>query len=78
MLPECYELTSFPRERLSLELDLLRDVCREREVSTIQDVMSILQTLQPQTRSMLSEVEKLIKLCLALPISVAASQPCAG
>jgi len=68
------ELTPSPREQLSLELDILRDVCRGREVSTIQYVVSILQTLLPQTRSMLSEVEKLIKLCLALPISVTASE----
>ena len=69
------ELSPFSREQLSIELDILRDVCRGREVITIQDVVSIiLHTLQPQTRSMLSEVEKLIKLCLALPISVAASE----
>ncbi|QQP57217.1 Zinc finger MYM-type protein 1, partial [Caligus rogercresseyi] len=68
------ELSPFSREQLSIELDILRDVCRGREVFTIQDVVSILHTLQPQTRSMLSEVEKLIKLCLALPISVAASE----
>ncbi|QQP57455.1 Hypothetical protein FKW44_002460, partial [Caligus rogercresseyi] len=42
-------------EQLSIELDILRDVCRGREVFTIQDVVSILHTLQPQTRSMLSE-----------------------
>ncbi|QQP38497.1 Hypothetical protein FKW44_019080 [Caligus rogercresseyi] len=55
------ELSPFSREQLSIELDILRDVCRGREVFTIQDVVSILHTLQPQTRSMLSEVEKLIK-----------------
>ena len=68
------ELTSFSREQLSLELDILSDVCRAREVKTIQDVLAILHTLQPQSRSMLSEAERLIKLCLALPISVAASE----
>ncbi|CAM4510486.1 unnamed protein product [Leuciscus chuanchicus] len=68
------KLTGFTRERLSHELDILRDICTGREVNTIRDVVSILQTMQPQTRSMLSEVEKLIKLCLCLPISVAASE----
>lgn len=68
------KLTSFTRERLSHELDILRDICTGREVNTIRDVVSILQTTQPQTRSMLSEVEKLIKLRLCLPISVAASE----
>ncbi|KAM4593578.1 zinc finger MYM-type protein 1-like [Odontesthes bonariensis] len=66
------ELTSFSREQLSLELDILSDVCRGREVKTIQDVLAILHTLQPH--SMLPEAERLIKLCLALPISVAASE----
>ncbi|CAM4725041.1 unnamed protein product [Leuciscus chuanchicus] len=61
------KLTGFTRERLSHELDILRDICTGPEVS-------ILQTTQPQTRSMLSEVEKLIKLCMCLPISVAASE----
>jgi len=36
------ELTPFPCEQLSLELDILRDVCRGQEVGTIQDVVSIL------------------------------------
>ncbi|XP_067249408.1 uncharacterized protein [Chanodichthys erythropterus] len=68
------KLTGFTRERLSHELDILWDICTGREVNTIRDVVPILQTTQPQTRSMLSEVEKLIKLCLCLPISVAASE----
>lgn len=68
------KLTGFTRERPSHELDILRDICTGREVNTIRDVVSILQTTQPQTRSMLSEVEKLIKLSLCLPISVAASE----
>lgn len=76
------ELTPFPRERLSLELDILRDVCRGQEVITIQDVVSILQTLQPQTRSMLSEVEKLISSVWPCPYlsrhPSALSQPCTG
>lgn len=43
------KLTSFTRERLSHELDKLREICTGREVNTIRDVVSILQTMQPQT-----------------------------
>lgn len=40
------KLTGFTRERLSHELDILRDICTGREVNTIRDVVSILQTMQ--------------------------------
>ncbi|KAJ8353148.1 hypothetical protein SKAU_G00207150 [Synaphobranchus kaupii] len=68
----CQDFTHFHTQRLSLGLAMLGDVCNGRQVSTIQDVVSILQTLQPQTRSLPSDVEGLIKQCLSLPISVAA------
>lgn len=68
------ELTLFMPEWLSLELIMLGDLCKGREVTTIQDVVSIPQDLQQYTQSMLSELERPIKLCLSLPISVAVSE----
>ncbi|CAL8294559.1 unnamed protein product [Merluccius merluccius] len=55
-------------ERLSLELAMLGDMLKGREVMTIGDVVSILQDLQRQTRSMLSENkrEQLVQLSAQL------------
>ncbi len=54
----------------------LADVTKDRRSKcvTVQDVASCLTKLQPQTRAMFSEPEKLIELCLCLPISVASSE----
>ncbi|KAK9958543.1 hypothetical protein ABG768_010656 [Culter alburnus] len=66
-------------DRLELQLKMLRpsiakqlaDVTKDRGFMcvTVQDVASCLIKLQPQTRAMFSEIEKLIELCLCLPIS---------
>ena len=64
----------FVPERLELELSMLVDTCKGRSISTLQDVIAIFQQLTPQTRTVLPEAEKLIKLCLAVPTSVAASE----
>ncbi|KAJ8014412.1 hypothetical protein DPEC_G00039950 [Dallia pectoralis] len=71
-------------DRLELQLKMLKpsiakqlaDVTKDRgsKCVTVQDVASCLTKLQPQTRSMFSETEKLIELCLCLPISVASSE----
>lgn len=71
-------------DRLELQLKMLRpsiakqlaDVTKDRGFMcvTVQDVASCLIKLQPQTRAMFSEIEKLIELCLCLPISVASSE----
>ena len=68
------ELTVLVPEWLSLEFVMLGDVFSWPVVTTIQDAVSILHDLQPQTQSMLSEEKRLSKLCLSFPIYVAASE----
>ncbi|CAM4529518.1 unnamed protein product [Leuciscus chuanchicus] len=61
-------------DRLNLQLKMLCDVTRESQFSTVRDVASCLSKLHPQTRALFTEAEKLIQLCLCLPISVASSE----
>lgn len=71
-------------ERLELQLKMLgpsiaNHLCHVTKDKgskgvTVQNVASCLTELQPQTRAMFSEAEKLIELCLCLPISVASSE----
>uniref|UniRef100_A0A8C1ZL55 Uncharacterized protein n=1 Tax=Cyprinus carpio TaxID=7962 RepID=A0A8C1ZL55_CYPCA len=62
------------KDRLNLQLKMLCDVTRESQCSTVRDVASCLSKLHPQTRALFTEAEKLIQLCLCLPISVASSE----
>ncbi|KAK5860409.1 hypothetical protein PBY51_021888 [Eleginops maclovinus] len=60
--------------RLDLQLKMLNTVTKESRCTTVKDVAARLCNLHPQTRALFSEVEKVIQLCLALPISVASSE----
>lgn len=63
------------KERLSLKLSLLRDLCSDkRHLQTAIDLSNLIASLQPETRQMFVEVEHLICLCIALPISIASSE----
>ncbi|KAL3049947.1 hypothetical protein OYC64_012081 [Pagothenia borchgrevinki] len=57
-----------------LQLQMLGDVFKETVHKTVQEVASRLSELHPQTRSLFGEAEKLVKLCMCLPISVASSE----
>ena len=61
-------------ERLDLQLKMLGDLMTTPTCKTVQEVATRVSKLRPQTRELLSEAEKLMELCLCLPISVASSE----
>ena len=61
-------------ERLDLQLQMLGDLITTTICKTVQEVATRVSKLHPQTRALLSEAEKLMELCLSLPISVASSE----
>ncbi|KAL2091249.1 hypothetical protein ACEWY4_013512 [Coilia grayii] len=66
--------TSVDSCRLDLQLKMLNSVTSEHPCATVRYVAERLCHLHPQTRTLFTEVEKLIQLCLCLPISVASSE----
>ena len=64
----------FDKSRLHMQLTLLGDLSKTKGLKTAQDVAGFIGALQPQTRELLTEVEKLIELCLCLPVSAASSE----
>ena len=61
-------------ESLALQLKMLVGLTKDQSFHTVQDLGRFMATLQPQTRGLFSEVEKLIHLCLCLPVSTACSE----
>lgn len=67
--------TDIDVERLKLQLQMLGDAFREVALcETVQDVAAGLSRLHSQARSLFVEAEKLLKLCLCLPLSIASSE----
>ncbi|KAF3847158.1 hypothetical protein F7725_020186 [Dissostichus mawsoni] len=64
----------FNKSRLHMQLTLLGDLSKTKGLKTAQDVAGFIGALHPQTRELLTEVEKLIELCLCLPVSAASSE----
>lgn len=63
------------KNRLSLQLALFSDLCRDKEgLTTLRDLANFIASLQSETRKIFAEIEQLISLCLVLPISVASSE----
>ena len=60
--------------RLTLQLALLGDLTTGNRFTSVQAVAEFLLTLEVQTRSLFREVEKLVELCLCLPISAASAE----
>lgn len=60
--------------RLDLQMKMLSSVTALHPCNSVRDVAERLRNLHPQTRSLFTEVEKLVQLCLCLPISVASSE----
>ncbi|KAF3850455.1 hypothetical protein F7725_012227, partial [Dissostichus mawsoni] len=64
----------FDKSRLHMQLTLLGNLSKTKGLKTAQDVAGFIGALHPQTRELLTEVEKLIELCLCLPVSAASSE----
>ncbi|KAF3842616.1 hypothetical protein F7725_024567 [Dissostichus mawsoni] len=57
-----------------MQLTLLGNLSKTKGLKTAQDVAGFIGALHPQTRELLTDVEKLIELCLCLPVSAASSE----
>ncbi|KAF3837143.1 hypothetical protein F7725_004607 [Dissostichus mawsoni] len=64
----------FDKSRLHMQLTLLGNLSKTKGLKTAQDVAGFIGALHPQTRELLTDVEKLIELCLCLPVSAASSE----
>ncbi|KAF3844506.1 hypothetical protein F7725_007669 [Dissostichus mawsoni] len=66
-------ISDVDRYRLDLQLKMLGDAIGDSPCHTVQDIATRVAKLHPQARGIFQDVEKLIKLCLCMPISVASS-----
>ncbi|QQP37659.1 Hypothetical protein FKW44_018012 [Caligus rogercresseyi] len=53
---------------------MLGGLTKDQAFHTVNDLGRFMAALHPQTRGLFSEVEKLIHLCLCLPVSTACSK----
>ncbi|KAF3849575.1 hypothetical protein F7725_019294, partial [Dissostichus mawsoni] len=67
-------ISDVDRYRLDLQLKMLGDAIGDSPCHTVQDIATRVAKLHPQARGIFQDVEKLIKLCLCMPISVASSE----
>ncbi|KAL2098343.1 hypothetical protein ACEWY4_007550 [Coilia grayii] len=57
-----------------LQLKMLGGLTKDQTFLTVQDLARFMSALHPQTRGLFSEVERLVHLCLCLPVSTACSE----
>lgn len=62
------------KSRLHMQLTLLGDLSKTKGLKSAQEVAGFIAALHPQTRELLTEVEKLTELSLCLPVSAASSE----
>ncbi|KAJ4941436.1 hypothetical protein JOQ06_011315, partial [Pogonophryne albipinna] len=67
-------ISDVDRYRLDLQLKMLGDAIGDSPCHTVQDIATRVAKLHPQARGIFQDVEKLIKRCLCMPISVASSE----
>ena len=53
---------------------MLPDLCQDKTVKSVSDLTKVFAALHPETRRLFGEVEKYIRLCLAMPVSIANSE----
>ncbi|KAK0153293.1 Zinc finger MYM-type protein 1 [Merluccius polli] len=59
---------------LGLQLRMLGGLTKEQAFHSVKELAQFVSALHPQTRGLFSELEKLIHLCLCLPVSTACSE----
>lgn len=69
LLPNNIDVTA-----LHLQLRMLSDLTKLEKFRTAHEIGHFLSKLHLQTRELLKEVEKLVQLCLCLPVSTASSE----
>ncbi|KAL2077880.1 hypothetical protein ACEWY4_027384 [Coilia grayii] len=68
------QLPTWDVASLGLQLKMLGGLTKDQTFLTVQDLARFMSALHPQTRGLFSEVERLVHLCLCLPVSTACSE----
>jgi len=61
-------------QRLICQLDVLRDACRGKRLNTVRDVYSCLTAFSSMYDEVFSEVSRLIRLFLVIPVTSATAE----